>query len=174
MWLQHVLLLARCISTRFCIAVMFLQIHYNGAGKNRPIVLHKHHMWATARTTITFTYRMFLRNPISVLLLTSLFFFSLLLRPADLLITNYTLQHFKYRTLNTYFNNNNNNNVTLRTNTYRQSRLLFMISLGQTPPKSKSISLMDNAGMPGTYKISTNFAIINATTLHNYEYVISD
>jgi len=24
-------------------------------------------------------------------------------------------------------NNNNNNNVTLRTNTYRQSRLLFMI-----------------------------------------------
>jgi hypothetical protein len=31
-----------------------------------------------------------------------------------------------------------------------------------------------NAGMPGTYKISTNFAIINATTLHNYEYVISD
>jgi len=25
-------------------------------------------------------------------------------------------------------NNNNNNNVTLRTNTYRQSRLLFMIS----------------------------------------------
>jgi hypothetical protein len=33
---------------------------------------------------------------------------------------------------------------------------------------------MDNAGMPGTYKISTNFAIINATTLHNYEYVISD
>ena len=46
-------------------------------------------------------------------------------------------------------NNNNNNNVTLRTNTYRQSRLLFMISLGQTPPKSKSISLMDNAGMPG-------------------------
>ena len=90
MWLQHVFL-SRCISTRFCIAVMFLQIHNNGAGKNR------HHCITLAPHVVNGTHYIYIHLPhvftkphFCFLTYISLFFF-LLLRPADLLITNYTL-----------------------------------------------------------------------------------